>query len=185
VSTVTSGLSAALRLALGRADGVVLVTDDRATTARSFWSIAFCVPSVTCRLLMSWTETGIPGDAAHLAGRELLVFLLGWLIFVEVTYRLAPVLGRAERWGHFIALWNWCNVIEDVLIVIGGIPGLLGAPQMVDDVCELVTFGWALWLEWYAIRLALGVGPLVATAMVVLDQSIGIFLASVAIVLSP
>ncbi|MEA2770864.1 MAG: hypothetical protein QOD93_3826, partial [Acetobacteraceae bacterium] len=56
VSTVTSGLSAALRLARGRADGVVLVPDDRKTIVRSFWSIALCLPSVICRLLMSWAD---------------------------------------------------------------------------------------------------------------------------------
>ena len=42
-----------------------------------------------------------------------------------------------------------------------------------------------MWLEWYATRLALGGGPLAAVALVVLDQSIGIMLASLAVVLSP
>jgi hypothetical protein len=185
VASVTSGLSAALRLARGRADGVVMVAGDRATMVRSFWSIGFCLPSVICRLLMSWVDTGIPADAAHALGRELIVFVLGWLVFVEVTYRLAPMLGRAERWGRFIALWNWCNVIEGMLVVIGGLPGLFWAPPVIDQASELITIGWALWLEWYATRLALGVGPLAATALVLLDQSIGVMLASIAVALSP
>jgi hypothetical protein len=184
IASMTLGLSAALRLARGRADGVVLMPADRASVARSFWSIAFCVPSVICRLLMSWVDTGIPADAWHEIGRELIVFILGWLIFVEATHRIAPALGRAERWGRFIALWNWCNVIEGMLVVIGGIPGMFGAPPLIDQACALVTVGWALWLEWYATRLALGVGPLVATGAVMLDQSIGIILASVAMGLS-
>jgi hypothetical protein len=185
VSTVASGLSAALRLARGRADGVVLVPDDRKTIVRSFWSIALCLPSVICRLLMSWADTGIPADAAHLAAREVVVFVLGWLVFVEVTHRLAPVIGRAERWGRFIAVWNWCNVVEGLLVIVGGIPGTIGAPAMVDQACELVTIGWALWLEWYATRLAFGVGHLTAVGLVLLDQSIGIMLASIAMLISP
>src|SRR6185437_1255022 len=44
-STVAIGLSAALRLARGRADGVALVGDDEGATAGSFWAIAFCLPS--------------------------------------------------------------------------------------------------------------------------------------------
>ena len=88
----------------------------------------------------------------------MIVFVLGWLVFVEVTYRLAPVLGRAERWGRFIAVWNWCNVVEGVIVVVGGVPGLLGAPPIIDQACELITIGWALWVEWYATRLAFGVG---------------------------
>ena len=185
VSNLTVGLNAALRLARGRADGVVLLPGDRNTILRSFWSIALCVPTVVGRLLMSWVDSGLPDDAMHLVAREVIVFIVGWLVFVEVAHRLAPRINRAERWGRFIAVWNWCNVIEGVLVVIGGVPGTLGAPAIVDQACELITIGWALWLEWYATRLALGVGPLAAVALVVLDQSIGIMLASLAVVLSP
>jgi hypothetical protein len=185
VSTVTSGLHAALRLARGRADGVALVPGDRDTIVRSFWSIALCVPSVIGRLLMSWAVTGVPPHAGHAAAREVAVFLLGWLIFVEVTHRLAAAIGRAERWGRFIALWNWCNVIEGVLVIIGGIPGTLGAPAIADQAFELIAIGWALWLEWYATRLALGVGLVTAVSFVVLDQSIGIMLASLALAIGP
>jgi len=185
VSTVTSGLHAALRLALGRADGVALVAGDRTTVVRSFWSILLCVPSVIVRLLMSWTDTGIPTDAAHRLGREVIVYILGWLVFVELTHRVAPRIGRAAQWGRFIAVWNWCNVVEGVLVIAGGIPGTFGAPAIVDQACQLIAIGWALWLEWYATRLTLGVAPLTAVWFVMLDQSIGIMLASVAVLISP
>jgi hypothetical protein len=72
-----------------------------------------------------------------------------------------------------------------VLVIVGGIPGTLGAPAIVDQACELVTIGWALWLEWYATRLAFGVGQLTAVGLVMLDQSIGIMLASIAMLISP
>ena len=77
-----------------------------------------------------------------------------------------------------------CNVIEGLLVVIGGIPGTLGAPAIVAQACELVTIGWALWLEWYATRLTLGLRPMAAVSLVLLDQSIGILLASLAVSLS-
>lgn len=185
VTAVTSGISAALRLARGRADGVLLVPGDRKNAARSFWAILFCVPSVVCRLLMSWAESGIPAHPGHLLARELITFVLGWLIFVEASVWLAPMLGRAERWGRFVALWNWCNVIEGVLVVIGGLPGLFGVPPIVDQAAELIMIGWALWLEWYAICLGLGIGAFAAAWMVILDQAIGITLASLALMLSP
>ena len=185
VSPVSSGMSAALRLARGRADGVVLVSGDRATIAHSFWAIALCLPSVICRLLMGWVGTGIPAHAAHLAARELIVFIVGWMVFVEATYWLSVPLGHSEKWGQFIALWNWCNVVEGVLVVAGGVPGMLGAPDIIDQACELITIGWALWLEWFSIRLALGVGTGPAIGLVLLDQAIGILLGSIALTLSP
>jgi hypothetical protein len=181
LSTVTAGLFGALRLAYGRADGVVLVSGDQGSATRSFWAIAFCIPSVICRVAMAWVEDGIPSNPAHVMGRELIIFILGWLVFVEVTHFLAPTLGRAERWGRFIAVWNWCNVLEGALVIVGALPGLLGAPSIIAEACELITIGWALWLEWYATRLAFGVGPLTAGGLVLLDQVIGIALAALAL----
>lgn len=185
VSAVTLGLNAALRLARGQADGAILVQGDRRTIVRSFWSIALCLPTVLGRLLMSWSTSGLPVDAVYLAAREVTVFVVGWLVFVEITHRLAPVIGRAERWGRYIAVWNWCNVVEGILVILGGIPGTFGAPPVVDEACGLITIGWALWLEWYATRLALAVGPLVAVGLVLIDQSIGILLASLAALVGP
>jgi len=183
-STVTSGLHAALRLARGRSDGVVLVEGNPIGAATSFWSIAFCIPSVVCRLLMVWAETGVPSNAAHDMGRELIVFILGWLVFVEASYRLAPLFGRSVHWERFVAVWNWCNVVEGVLVVAGGLPALVGAPSIIGEACELITIGWALWLEWYATRLALGVGSLTACWLVLLDQAVGIVLAALAVSIS-
>ncbi len=163
----------------------MLVPGDRSSTARSFWAIAFCLPSVICRLLMSWEETGCRRRRSRLLGRELIIFVLGWLLFVEATYRLAPLIGQTERWGRFIAVWNWCNVVESILIVLGGLPELLGAPSIVGEAAELIAIGWALWLEWYATRLAFGVNTATALWLVLLDQSIGILLAVLAAAISP
>lgn len=180
LSSVGTGLYAALRLARGRADVLALVQGDQAGAARSFWAILFCVPSVICRLLIAWAEDGIPAHAGHLAAQELMTFVLGWLVFVEASYRMAPLLGRGERWGRFIVIWNWCNVVEGLLVVIGAMPGLLGAPHIVDQACELIMIGWALWLEWFATRLGLDVSASAAAWLVVLDQTIGIALAALA-----
>ncbi len=69
VSTVASGLYAALRLAGGRPDGVLQVLGDPATITGRFWAIGLCLPSVVGRLLMSWAVTGVPGDVWHTSGR--------------------------------------------------------------------------------------------------------------------
>ncbi len=185
LADVTTGLSAALRLARGRADGAALVADDRAATAASFWAIAFCLPSVVCRVLMAWVGTAVPANAGHEIARELILFVLGWLVFVEVTHWLAGPIGATHRWRRFIVVWNWCNVVEAVLVIVGVIPGLLGAPPIADEACQLITLGWALWLEWYATKHALGVNGLSAVGFVVLDQAIGLLLGAIALSWSP
>ena len=64
-----------------------------------------------------------------------------------------------------------------MMLVGFSIPGLLGAPKVFDEVAQLVGVGWALWLEWFAFRLTLGIGTLPAVGLVAADVSIGIFLA--------
>lgn len=185
IVTMGTGLHAALLLARGRADGIRLVESDMQGATRSFWSMAVCVPTVIALRLMAWAGPGLPANASRILGRDLLIFLAGWLLYAVVTYYLAPRFGRGERWPLFIAAWNWCNVVENVLLVFGGIPALLGAPHVIDQVAQLVTMGWALWVEWYAARIALGVGPLSALWLVLLDQTIGLLLAMVGLVLGP
>jgi hypothetical protein len=181
VAAVHSGLQGALLLARGRSSGAALVESDQRGAARSFWALPVCLPTVVCLRLMDWIGSGLPKDAGHALGRDLMVFIAGWLLYAVVTYHLVPHFGRAHRWPHFIAAWNWCNVIENLLLVFGGIPALLGAPHVVDQFSQLVAMGWALWLEWYAARLTLGVGPISAVLLVLLDQAIGLTLAGLAL----
>jgi hypothetical protein len=58
------------------------------------------------------------------------------------------------------------------------IPGLLGAPALLDQVAQLFAIGWALWLEWFAFRLTLGIGLVAAAGLVALDVAIGVLLAA-------
>jgi len=183
VSAVNSGLHGAFLLARGQRQGAALVESDMGGAARSFWALPVSLPTVVCLRLMDWAGPGLPKDAAHVLSRDMLVFAAGWLLFAVVTWRLAGRVGRASRWPHFIAAWNWCNVIENLLLVFGGIPALLGAPHIVGQLAEVVTTGWALWLEWYAARLTLGIGPLSAAMLVIMDLTIGLVLSGLGQVL--
>ena len=174
IATVAAGIQGALLLARGRSDGIRLVETDQTAAIRSFWAIPLCLPSVVCLKLLDWLAIGTPPNPALVLGRYLLLFLVGWLLFVWVSHHLAGVLSRHAQWPRFIAIWSYCTVIENALVALGGLPGALGAPATVDQVAQLVAIGWALWLEWYAIRLSLQVGALAAAGLVVVDIAIGI-----------
>ena len=98
-----------------------------------------------------------------------------------LSHRLVGAMGLAERWPRFIALWNWCNVVQYLLLVVFSIPGLLGAPALLDQVAQLFALGWALWLEWFAFRLTLGIGIVPAAGLVALDVAIGVLLAAISL----
>jgi hypothetical protein len=174
---VTSGLHAALLFARGRSEGLRYVEADMAGATRSFWAIAICLPAIVCLQLMTWMQYGVPSHAGHAMGLDIIGYLVGWLAFALLSFHLAPRFGSGARWPRFIAAWNWCNVIENLLLVLGGIPGLLGAPPIIDEAAQIAAIGWALWIEWFATKQALGTTNMVAVLLVVLDQVIGLLLA--------
>jgi hypothetical protein len=178
-TSVTSGMQAALLLARGRADGVQLLADDMAEARRSFWAALICLPAFVCLRLLDWRTGALPSQAAHVFALDLLSYAIGWAGFALLSWRLVNVMGLAARWPRCIAMWNWCNVVQYLLLVVFGIPGLLGAPAPIDEAAQLFALCWALWLEWFAFRLTLGIGAVPAAGLVALDVAIGIVLSGI------
>ena len=178
-ASVASGMQAALLLARGRTDGLRYVEADLAGAARSFWAGAICLPAFICLRLLTWTEAGAPPHAAHVLALDLISFGVGWCAFAVLSHRLVGTMGLGARWPRFIAMWNWCNVVQYTLLVAFSLPGLFGAPPLLDHAAQLFALGWALWLEWFAFRLTLGIGTVSAAGLVALDVAIGVLLAGV------
>ena len=175
---VATGLQAALLLARGRPDGLTLLATEQepalATAARSFWAAALCLPAFVCLQLIDIAqEPRLPPYAAHGFALQLLSYIVDWAGYALLTRWLAGVIGRRERWPTYIAAWNWCQVVQYLLAVVAMLPQLLGMPDLVCETAWLVATGWAVWLEWYATRLALGVPAMQAVALVLLDEALG------------
>ncbi len=174
-----SGLSGALRLARGRADGLLLFPADLISAARSFWAAALCVPLYALMLVLSWHQVGWPADLPHEAVLQAVLFVLGWAAYAVISFEMLSALGIAGRWPRFIIVWNWVNVVQYGLLLVSAAPGAAGAPDWVGETCTLVAQGWTLWLEWYAIRLALGCSRVMAALIMAPDVVLGLFLAGV------
>jgi hypothetical protein len=176
---VVSGLQAALLLARGRPEGVRFVDNDVRVATRSFWAAAVALPAFLCLRLLDWATTGLPPHPAHAWALDLMFYVIGWAGYAVLSRPVAALLGREQHWPRFITVWNWCNVVQYLLLVIAGIPLLLGAPDWVDQTAGLVALGWALWLEWFAARVALDVSGFAAFGMVALDVALGLLLSGV------
>jgi hypothetical protein len=182
---VANGLQAALLLARGKPDGIGLLATAEgepamANAARSFWAAALCLPAFVCLQLIDLAqEPRLPPHAAHGFALQLLGYAIDWAGFALLTRWLARTLGRGGRWPVFIAAWNWCNVVQYLLLVVASLPPLLGMPDIVGETAWLVATGWALWLEWYATRLALDISRMQAIGLVLLDEALGFGLLAV------
>ena len=179
-TSVVSGMQAALLLARGRSDGLRYVEDDMAGAARSFWAAAICLPAFVCLRLLAWMGGGMPSHAGHVFALDLVSFGVGWCGFAVLSYRLVGAMGLRERWPRFITLWNWCNLVQYLMLVAASLPALLGLPELVGQTAWLAAIGWALWLEWFMTGLALGVPGVVAAGLVAMDVAIGLFVAGFA-----
>ena len=177
-AAVVNGLQGAFLLARGRSEGLFCVEDDLAGAARSFWAAPLCLPAFLCLRLIDWATSGMPPQPTHSIAFDLLSYVVGWVGFAVLSRTAAAALGRERRWPRFIAAWNWCNAVQYLLLTTAALPVLLGAPAWVDQVAELIALGWALWLEWFAAKLALDVPGLQAGTIVALDLGLGLLLAA-------
>ncbi len=172
-ASVTLGLRAALLLARGRVDGADLVADggpeEHLLRARqSVAALLLCLPMFLAVQVLAREAPGLP------MLRELAGFLLGWLGYAVLSHRLAEEMGRAALWPRFMALWNWCNLVQYLLLMAALAPQLLGAPAVVSQTAWVVAMGWAVWLQWSATRLGLGLSGGRAALMVVVDMALGV-----------
>jgi hypothetical protein len=168
----SAGLLGALHLARGRADGIAGMPHDPAGVARSFWAAGICLPAFLALRLMDWETGGLSARPVHALALILIAYVANWAGFALLSHRVCQAWGQGARWPLFIAAWNWCSVVQYLLLVAARIPVLFGAPDWLGETAALVAAGWALWLEWYAGRLTLG-SPLTATVLVILEVVLG------------
>jgi hypothetical protein len=173
------GLRAALLLARGRAEGAAQMVGEtpagQAARARhSFLATLLCLPLFIAIQDLAIQNAG--AIAMNTLPRASASFVLGWFGYAVLSHQLAEGMGRAALWPRFIVLWNWCNLVQYLLMACATVPMLLGAPPLVAQTAWLVAMGWGMWLQWSATRLGLGLPRGHAALMVLVDIALGMVL---------
>lgn len=171
-----SGFRGALLLARGRPEGLRAMPADMAGAARSFLAAAVGLPPFLI-LLAIGARGGGPSLTPPVLILQLLGYIISWAGYAVLSHRLVTALGKEARWPRFIAAWNWVNVVQYLLLLAGVLPALAGAPVWLAQTAALLGQGWALWLEWYAIRLTLETTGLLAAAVMAPDVVLGVAVA--------
>lgn len=167
------GLQAALLLVRGRQDGVALLAAETpevlcARAGHSFLAMLFCLP-----VFLMVQEVG--RDLEELAMlRQAAGAAIGWLGYAVLSHRIASAIGREALWPRFIVLWNWCNLVQYLLVGAALLPGFFGVPAMLAQTAWIAAMGWAIWLQWSATRLGLALPGGRAAMLVVADMALGI-----------
>lgn len=172
-----AGLAAALLFARGRPEGVALLANDIATARASFRAALICLPLFLVMRFLSWGVRGAPEAGIPYALLvELIGYTLSWTAFAVASLPLAGQAGRAEQWPQFIAAWNWANVVQFLLLFAMALLAALGLPGWLTNMLGLAVLGYAVWLEWFVVRVALNVTGGTAALFVVTDLILGLFI---------
>lgn len=160
-------------LARGQAHGALLIENTPEGAARSFWAAALCLPGLLALMLFDWAEEPPEAGIAYALLLHLLARGAGWAGFAVASHTLARTAGLGAAWPHFIAAWNWANVVQYLLLLGVTASALLGLPRSLASALALATLGYQLWLVFFLARTTLGSRGL-ATAMLGLDLLIGV-----------
>jgi len=179
--SIANGLAAALLFARGRSVGLALLPAGLETARHSFVAALICLPVFLGLRLLSWAVQGQPPNGLAVAlAAEFIGYVLGWVAFAIVSKAMADQAQRSANWLQFIAAWNWSNVVQYALLLVLMVPTALGLPSWVANVLGLVAVGYAMWLEWFVTRVALGVAGATAVMFVLLDLALGLFIGGIA-----
>ncbi len=181
-----AGLRGAVFLARGNPAGLGLIDGSPEGALASFRAAWLCLPAFILLRMLGWSESGAPeaGTATGVAA-ELLGFVIGWAGFALGSLTAAEAVQRRNRWPLFIAAWNYSNVVQyALLLLVGVVPSLLGAPGAMVQGLSLIVLGYVLWLEWFVARAALGVPGLQAAGIVMIDVALSLFVAGLVAKLS-
>jgi hypothetical protein len=176
---IAAGLQGAFLLARGRPAGMLLMEGTPQGALRSFWAALICLPAFLALRILGWGDAGPPptGILRPLVA-ELLGYGTAWVLFALASLPMASAWGREAHWPRFISAWNWSNVVQYLILLAVMAPGALGLPALLAQGIGLAGLGYAIWIEWFVVRVALDVGGLRAAGMVLLDLMLGLFLGS-------
>ena len=173
---IEAGLRGVLMLARGQAHGAMLIEDTPGGAARSFWSAAICLPGFLALVMLDWAEDPPAAGVAYALLVQIIAHAAGWAGFAVASQALAQAAGRGAEWPHFIAAWNWANVVQYLLLLAVSLPPLLGLPQPLASALAVATLGYQLWLVWFLATTTLRSGGL-AIAVLGLDLVVGVAVA--------
>ena len=168
-------------LARGRAVGAAAFAPTMEDARASFLAALICLPIFL--VLRSFAgPASLDGlDPVRALAADLIAYVCSWAGFALASRPVAEAMGRGALWPRFIAAWNWANLVQYLVLAVLTLPALMGLPGLLVDTLGLLGLGYAMWLQWFAARAALGVSGLRAAGFVALDFGLSLFLAGLAV----
>ncbi|KAA2215150.1 hypothetical protein [Teichococcus oryzae] len=164
-----------LMLLRGNAAGAACFAPTREAALRSFRVAILCAPMFLVARLIARPEEA----SARFLTAEITGFVASWPAYALAALVLCRFMGREALWPRWIAVWNWTNLAQYILMVTLLAFGLLVPEGWVLEAGSLMVIGYVLWLQWFSARAALEVTGFQAAAFVMLDLMVSLLLSGV------
>lgn len=141
---------------------------------RSFWAAAILTP-FTAVAVVREAIIEPPPSLGRFIAFQIIGYVMGWLLFPLLMVRVADMLGRRDRYFHYIVALNWFHLIEIVFwgpLLVLGMADIL--PPAIEQVLALFVMVALLGYEWFITRHTLKVEGGTAAALVAIDLLLGL-----------
>ncbi len=182
IEETTLGMMGAIRLAVGRADGLELIAADRAGARRSFVVVLLLGPIA----MLEAASLGNPLDGLLLDRMiiGLLLSLISWFGFLLVAARVADWLETSAQFAQFVAAYNWALGVQAVVALLllmikmtGLVPG--------DGLLDIIFLAWTLFYTWIVAAIVLDISDMAAIHFSVAKLAVAIIVLVLAVIVAP
>ena len=147
---------------------------------RSFWAAAILAPFAAITVARQ-AVLDPPDSLWRFIAFEVIGYVMGWLAFPLVMVRVADLLGRRDRYFHYMVALNWFHLVEIAFAGPVLVLGLLGIiPPIGEEVLSLFVFAALLGYEWFIAKHGLKVEGPTAAALVIIDLLLSILIDRIA-----
>lgn len=157
------------------AEGLAFFNPKRQGVLNSFLVAPMVAPIYFAQAALNFPH-GQGVDPVHYALLDVLAYVINWTAWPVAMLYLAPMLGRASRYGLCITAGNWFGMVQfGILIPLLALEALL--PPGALDGTRLAVFAAQSIYDWFIVKSALGVRGDMAAALVALNFMLALLLA--------
>ena len=140
---------------------------------KSFFAAVLVAPGHFVLVTIHLAELEVAAGPLQIFVVEAITYVILWTAFPVIMHPLAQGIGRAPEYIGYIVALNWFSVIQTLIYL--PIVTLTAADVLPPPVHHLVWLA-LLGYDWFVARTALDVSGLGATALVVLNLFLGLFI---------
>jgi hypothetical protein len=171
---IVGGLRGAAYLLIGHERALDSIAADTAAIHHSFAAPLFCLPVSAFITWVIWRSQAPSTPLWHAAGVNLALYAINWAGFLLIAKALLRPLDQPSGWPRLVAVWNWSNVAQYLVLLTASLFELARVTGYVLNVVSLVSLFWSSWIEFRALRPVLGGSAKAAGVLVAVDIALGI-----------